>query len=473
MVRKSEHTTLVCRNTEIVIRGVERTVVENQNRYTLSYRAAEAKKIMGWIKSGQCSCLVGLRGAGKSNFLRFLLRSDVQQHYLGRDYSKFAFVHIDLLSLVDHSSWAVYELILNRMVAQFDTLGAKNKSIADIASLHDEIMRRQDPLVAQRAIERYLNALLSRPSQRLVILFDEFNAVVETVDSSLFRSLRALRDAHKGRLIYIVVGSDDFAHLRSDRAESEHFYRLVSRNTCWLGPYNLADARQMVDYLAGQRSLELAPADTAHLIELCGGHAGLLKAVLTLLSNAPPKLNIKNQTRTLISEPTIEAECQQIWHNLLESEQVALRVLVNGTQIKPEMLTQLEFKGLVHTSRPSIVFSLLFNEFVQRQSPSPEKGLSVDSATGKVHINGELIATLKGLELDELCYLYEHRGKTCTKDDIMENVYRQHYKNGVSDQMLQTLTARLRKKVEPDPKRPRYILTIRGEGYKLVEFGEK
>ena len=473
MVRESEYTILVCETAEIVSRGLERTVVENQNRYSLSYRAAEAKKVMGWIHTGQCGCLVGLRGAGKSNFLRFLLRPDVHQHYLGRDHPNFSFVHVDLLSLVNHSSWAVYELILNEMVAQFDTLGMKGKSASAIAALHNEIMRRQDPLVAQRTVERYLNVLLNRPSQRLVILFDEFNAVVQTVDASLFRSLRALRDAHKERLIYIVAGTDDFARLRSDRADVEHFYRLVSRNVCSLGPYNEADARQMIDYLAGQRSHEFTPDDKAHLIELCGGHAGLLKAVLSLLSNTTRGLNIKKLTQTLNGESTIWAECQKIWQSLPESGQAALRVLVSDSPIKPDMLAHLEIKGLVRRSRPAVVFSPLFSEFVQRQLPSPTNGIFVDSATGKVHIEGRLVATLTGLELEELCYLYEHRGKVCTKDNIMENVYRQRFTNGIGDQMLQTLTARLRKKVEPDPKRPRYILTVRREGYKLVEPGEK
>jgi energy-coupling factor transporter ATP-binding protein EcfA2 len=72
-----------------------------QDRYTLAYRAAEASQVMGWIKAGQSGCLVGLRGAGKSNFLRFLLRQDVRQHYLGQNYADFALVLIDLLALTN------------------------------------------------------------------------------------------------------------------------------------------------------------------------------------------------------------------------------------------------------------------------------------------------------------------------------------------------------------------------------------
>lgn len=40
--------------------------------------------------------------------------------------------------------------------------------------------------------------------------------------------------------------------------EVEHFYRLVSRNVCELGPYGKADARQMLHYLTSRCSVELS-----------------------------------------------------------------------------------------------------------------------------------------------------------------------------------------------------------------------
>ena len=70
-----------------------------QDRYTLAYRAAEARQVMNWIKAGQSGSIIGLRGAGKSNFTRFLLRNEVRQHYLGGHYSDFTFALINLLSL--------------------------------------------------------------------------------------------------------------------------------------------------------------------------------------------------------------------------------------------------------------------------------------------------------------------------------------------------------------------------------------
>jgi DNA-binding response OmpR family regulator len=57
------------------------------------------------------------------------------------------------------------------------------------------------------------------------------------------------------------------------------------------------------------------------------------------------------------------------------------------------------------------------------------------------------------------------------KRELVEKVHEQHYDSG-HDQVLHTLVKRLRKKIEPDPEHPRYIITIRGVGYKFTLLGE-
>ena len=83
-----------------------------QDRYTLDYRSAEARQVMGWIKAGQSGCLIGVRGAGKSNFFYFLMGQDVRRRYLGASYEDFIFVLVDLLALTECTEWAACELML-------------------------------------------------------------------------------------------------------------------------------------------------------------------------------------------------------------------------------------------------------------------------------------------------------------------------------------------------------------------------
>lgn len=446
-----------------------------QNRYTITYRAAEARQVMSWIEAGQSGHLVGLRGAGKSNFLRFFLLEDVRRHYLGRDHIDFVFVLIDFLALTKRTEWAVYELVLDRLLDQFFQLDVAEAG--EMASLHQEVTCSRDPLAAQRAAERCVGILCQRPAQRVVLLFDEFDAVFRALDSSLFRSLRATRDAHKGQVSYIVAVTNELACLREDLDEVEHFFRLVNRNVCGLGPYSEADAQQMIRYLASQRPVGLGAGDIARLIQLSGGHAGLLKAILSLLWDTPYEGNLDELVLTLHDEQLVQAECRKVWDGLSKIEQTTLCTLASGAQIDPHTLRHLKRRGLVQEGRPDTpIFSPLFTSFVLQQSLTSAKDTVVRRSPSMVQIDRQRVETLTGLEFEVLCYLYERRGQVCTKDELIANVYRQQYdrmKGGVTDEALQTLISRLRDKIEPDRRRPRYVVTIRGEGYKFVEPNER
>ena len=448
------------------------------NRHTLAYRAAEAAQVMSWLKAGQSGCLIGLRGAGKSNFLRFLLRADVRQHYLGQHSADFALMLVDLLALTERAEWAVWELILVQLLAEINTSNAEPGTVEELTALHKEVMRTKHPLIARRASERCMALLCQRPTHHIALFLDNFDSVFGALDQSLFLGLRALRDAYKDRLSYVVAVADDLINLRPNIDEVEPFHQLVTQNICDLGPCSEADARQIIRYHASQRSLELSVDDTTRLIALSGGHPSLLKAILRFLWNTSRGGNLDQAASSLMDEPLVHTECRKVWDSLSQSEQIALRTLVDGTLPDSQMLERLRRRGLIRTdlARSPAVFSPLFVDFVRQQTAtSPTRHVVINRALREVQLEGRRITTLTELEFEALCYLYEHRGQVCTKDDLITNVYRlQHerMKGGVTDETLQTLISRLRNKIEPD-REPRYVVTVRGEGYRFVEPGPR
>ncbi|HZQ38468.1 MAG TPA: helix-turn-helix domain-containing protein [Dehalococcoidia bacterium] len=42
------------------------------------------------------------------------------------------------------------------------------------------------------------------------------------------------------------------------------------------------------------------------------------------------------------------------------------------------------------------------------------------------------------------------------------------YQGGVGDYNIEQVISRLRRKLEPEPERPRHLLTVRGLGYRLM-----
>jgi hypothetical protein len=466
--------------------------MEDYQRYSSSYRAAETRQVMDWIRAGQCGCIVGLRGSGKSNFIRFLLRLDTQQYCLGQEQVNFTFVLVNLLFLTERSEWGVYEMILNNLLAQLHPPDMADGMILEVKTLHHEMMRVHDVLTAERAVERCMALLCQQPTRRLVLLFDEFDAVFRDLPASLFRCLRAMRDTSKDQISYIVAATHDLADLRHDLPEEvEHFYRLVSRNSCWLGPYCEADARQMSGYLTSRRALALSEKDATRLFELSGGHASLLKTLLGLLWNgdnpgglekpaaalATPsaRLSARDEARRPFGkESAIERECQKLWGSLSENEKAALCSFSNSDPLDERALNHLIERGLLRQSgnNAQSIFSPLLASFVREQAPPPQKGTYLSRSPQVVQLDGQRIEHLTELEFELLFYLYEHHDQVCTKNDLIAKVYQQRY-DATSDEMLQALILRLRKKIEPDFQHPRYISTIRGEGYKFVLPNER
>lgn len=68
-------------------------------------------------------------------------------------------------------------------------------------------------------------------------------------------------------------------------------------------------------------------------------------------------------------------------------------------------------------------------------------------------------------EFDILCFLIQNRGEVFTKEQIYRAVWSDDYL--LDDSNIMAFVRKLRKKIEPNPDAPRYILTIWGIGYKF------
>ncbi len=70
-------------------------------------------------------------------------------------------------------------------------------------------------------------------------------------------------------------------------------------------------------------------------------------------------------------------------------------------------------------------------------------------------------------ELDLLRFLVAHRGQVVARETLLAQVW--GHPQDIITRTVDNFIVRLRKKIEPDPTHPRYLLTVHGSGYKLVE----
>ncbi len=74
--------------------------------------------------------------------------------------------------------------------------------------------------------------------------------------------------------------------------------------------------------------------------------------------------------------------------------------------------------------------------------------------------------TLSRVEFRLLEYLIEHRGLVVTREELLENVW--GLDGDTLSRTVDVHMAGLRKKIEADSRYPRFLLTVKGSGYKLA-----
>lgn len=92
--------------------------------------------------------------------------------------------------------------------------------------------------------------------------------------------------------------------------------------------------------------------------------------------------------------------------------------------------------------------------------------LAIDLRLRRVSRDGVDIS-LTPKEFDILCFLARNRGEVFTKEQIYQAVWENDYL--LDDSNIMAFIRKLRKKIEPNPDSPEYILTIWGIGYKFSD----
>ncbi|HUJ27039.1 MAG TPA: response regulator transcription factor [Myxococcales bacterium] len=109
---------------------------------------------------------------------------------------------------------------------------------------------------------------------------------------------------------------------------------------------------------------------------------------------------------------------------------------------------------------------------LRRVEPSDEPqfksgGLLIDFASREVTVEGAR-QTLTAHEYELLCALARNAGRVLTRDQLLDEM-KGEAADEAFDRSIDVHVSRLRQKIEPDPRHPRYVKTVRGAGYMLAK----
>lgn len=447
---------------------------------TIVTRDADIAYIMECVEDGDCCSVVGLSNMGKSTLLRSIPLREVKRKYLGDRADECIFVYIDFNLMLELTEQGFYELILRSTLAELRKLEIEPELLDRVAASYRNLVNPANPFLVPLSFNEGLTAISEGLKQRVVFLFDEFDEPFAGLDERVLLNLRALKDKYGPRLSYVAATDQPLSgQQRGDKVAE--FCELFALNTLFLSTLGRDDAQRVIAQFAQEEEVEFGADDVIFIIAQAGGHPGLLEATCRVLAEVSGDYpdSYDDQSCKLVRErldgdASIRAECAKLWNDLTTEEQEALTAFVSepGEPLDAELESSLRRKAVVEKQEGELaIFGQLFEGFARRQrlvKRGEPQGVRVDVDSGHVWVDGELIPALTDLEYRLLLLLYGRLDKICDKYEIVESVWGEDYIDEVDDARIGKLVNRLRQKIEPDPSEPRYLMTVRGRGYRLV-----
>ncbi len=437
-------------------------------------RDADAEFILGCIDHDHCCAISGVSNLGKSRLLRTVCEA------ANAPDGERLWVYVDCNLALERSAQGLYEITLQALIETATARYTDAAWLADLRRAYDTLVAPTSHFLDVHSFVQGLRAAIETSSQRLVLAFDEMDALLAAVEGQALLNLRALQDRYGPALCYVVATDRPLAEIRNDGDASE-FIELFAHCTRQLAPLDEAGTRALARQWAARNGVTFDDEDLAFLRVQADGHPGLLEAACAVLgpvTGAPERSPSQNQlihrrVETLLAaDDVVRAECAKLWRDLGEDEQAALLAfLTPDPGPDPAALESLRRKYLVrdgeHGPEP---FCRLFADYVRRQRIAREPlraGVRVDVQAGDVWVDGVQLSPLTDLEYRLLLLLYGRINQIVDKYQIVQAVWGEDYIDEVDDARIERLVGRLREKVEPEPRRPRYVVTVRGRGYKL------
>jgi DNA-binding winged helix-turn-helix (wHTH) protein len=226
----------------------------------------------------------------------------------------------------------------------------------------------------------------------------------------------------------------------------------------------------MLERLAERHNQPLDGAALRTILKETGGHPGLLRAAYRTATETRQEL-----PRALRASARVQNECRRIWYSMPADEQKAigdLAVMPDNPPTGP-VRARLEDKGLIEELdlHKYALFSRLFGDCIVQLRLHRGPQIHVNRNLRTVDLGDKQIKNLAPLLFGLIDYLEQHRDRACSREELIRHLYPDEPEDGPTgagaDGRLDTVVTRLRRAIEVDPSHPRYILTVRGHGYRL------
>ena len=423
-------------------------------------RDAELFGVFDQVAKGGSVNLVGDRRVGKTSLLFHIMRPEIHSRYLPDD-GKLLYVYVDAQMCPMDSEGFFREVF----------------SAVRLAYPDMEIAPPDGPF-SESAVRGYLQKL---QPHRLVLLFDEFERITQSqhFKPRFFVFLRGLCSAYA--LSLVVSTCHRLIETCSMEVISSPFPNILGH--LQLGAWTPDELRELLDHVSEVSGAPLQalydPIQSLggcfpYLTQMAGWH--YFRRCQESGALGPEDQEAVERAFREEATPYFAA----LWdRHLRRGEQVALAKLAGGgTSSDEQCVWRLEARGylragqLVSEPLRQYVIARHRQEIAAAENTPdvPPQGVYVDVESGNAYVDGALLdPPLPKNQFSLLLLLHEERGRICSFYRIVEAVWSEDYMDQIDDQRIAQLISRLRRRVEPEGKPWRYVLTVRGRGLTLGE----
>jgi DNA-binding winged helix-turn-helix (wHTH) protein len=430
-------------------------------QFPIDTRKEEIGKIVSFVRGGNSCQLVGIPGVNRSTVLDLLVyNKGVRDQHLGDFQNSSHFVLVDFSEVRNRPLFDVMKYLFLNLTESLRERGLKEENLA-VGDIFREHLKFQDEFLLFQGFKEAIDYMALEKKLTVVFLCDRFEEYIPTVTADFFANLRILRN--RGKYRFSVVFS--VTRPLEDTLDPDllaDYYEFIAGKIVWMRLHDKPSSEFWREHIGRLTRKKIDPALLQAIIKLSGGHGKLTK--LSLETTLGEKISIPDLQNFLLGQKTIKKSLQEIWRAFSPAEQANL---LEEKFEDPTIVEYLELAGVIKNLQIQIP---LLRAFMNQEYATVAKTLqkiSYDEHTNTIH-KGSIVLSdqLTSSEFRLLKYLLQNEERVIERDELISVVWGDNKSTaGITDQAVDQLIFRLRRKIEEDANHPTHLQTVKGRGF--------
>ncbi len=447
-------------------------VCEPKFVYPHQSKVQEMKRL---IERGSNLFVVGLEGSGRGTALSMLYtKLRPVQLSIEKGFITFG-LFVDMQNLVGVSPLRLYRLLLRTFVEQRNLLPMHVRR--GIFEAGERSAFIDDPFVLQSELRNVVRGI-GKCNCRVALIMDRFDDTCGVDVAEVFESLNALRSGMESALSFVFGFSADIFSSRAPGRIS-HLQRKLNLEPVWLSGLEASETIECLRQRVQPRHLDQGVAE--QLASLTGGFPILIDAVADWWFDTMDSAETIQDLTSAFAHPAVQSALFVLWDGLDFYEREVIYTLatqearkrVDMTTRKCHVQQHLVKRGFIQERLTTFeLFSPLLNQWVQKMRHTIRGNVWFNDLDDTYYQGKRPLETLSPRAEAALAFFLKNPYKKCEKDQLIAHVWETPF---VTDDSVYQVIRELRRSLEPDSKRPCYLLnhrSLRGGRYQFFPEGQ-